>query len=36
MEIKILIGLPGSGKSTYCETVKNKQDVILATDDIRE
>ena len=36
MEIKILIGLPGAGKSTYCKTVKNKQDVILATDDIRE
>lgn len=36
MEIKILIGLPGAGKSTYCKTVKNKEDVILATDDIRE
>jgi len=35
--LTILIGLPGAGKSTYCGTITDTENVVvLSTDDIRE
>lgn len=36
MNLYVLIGLPGSGKSTYSEKIKNENTVVIATDNLRE
>ena len=36
MNLYILIGLPGAGKSTYSASIENEHKAVISSDDIRE